>query len=57
MNSIENFKSKDFLKIIIGVLDIVLSFINFVDVGKFYGVVIWLFWVVVSWLLIENKLN
>ncbi|XP_068745242.1 uncharacterized protein [Montipora capricornis] len=57
MKSIENFKSKDPLKITTGVLDIVSSLTNLVGVGKPHWAVIRSLWAVVSWLLTENKPN
>ena len=52
MNSIEKVKSKDPVKIITGVLDIVFSLVN---VGKPYGFVIQNLWAGVSWLLTKSK--
>ena len=57
MNSIEKFKSKDPLKITAGVLDIVSSLANQVNVGKPYGFVIRSLWAGVSRLLTESKPN
>ncbi|XP_020630655.1 uncharacterized protein LOC110067646 [Orbicella faveolata] len=57
VNSIEKFKTKDHLQITTGVLDIVSSFTNLVDVGKPYGFVIRSLWAGVSRLLTESKPN
>lgn len=57
MNSIEKFKSKDPLKITMGILDIVSTLTNLVDVGKPYRFVIRSLWAGVRWLLTESKPN
>ena len=57
INSIEKFKSKDPLQIIMGVLDIVSSLTNLVDVGKRNRLVIRGLQASVRWLLTESKPN
>ena len=57
INSIEKFKSKDPLQITMGVLDIVSSLANPVDVGKPYGFVIRSLQASLRWLLTESKPN
>lgn len=54
-SSIAKFRSKDSLKILGGVLDIVSSLENLVDVGKPNRVIIQTLWRVVGWLLMESK--